>query len=80
MPTSNLPYEVVYEPGLSDSEFTVPEELKDEIEILHYNTLKGKPSAREKLVKMIQRYPKMPVLRNYLVTWHANKLPFCHDS
>lgn len=73
MKAGNRPYEVVYEPGSSDSEFTVPEELEDEIEILHYNVQKGKPSAREKLVKMIQRYPKLPLLRNYLVTWHANK-------
>ena len=44
----------------------VPYELDIQLEDLYKLASKGKESAIKKFIRLIDRYPKVPVLKNYL--------------
>ena len=50
----------------------VPYELDIQLEDLYKLALKGKESAIKKFIRLIDRYPKVPALKNYLSVLYSN--------
>lgn len=65
-------YEVVAEASVADTPYRVPEQLKQEVNDVSAELMKGRPATRERLTKLIMKYPAMPVWRNYLYTWYLS--------
>ncbi len=65
-------YEVVAEASVADTPYRVPEQLKQEVNDVSAELMKGRPATRERLTKLIMKHPGMPVWRNYLYTWYLS--------
>jgi tetratricopeptide (TPR) repeat protein len=65
-------YEVVAEASVADTPYRVPDQLKQEVNDVSAELMKGRPATRERLTKLIMKYPGMPVWRNYLYTWYLS--------
>jgi len=67
---ANKNYTVVSDLELVDRIIQVPEAIGEEIADLYERCEKGKPSAKEKVLKLVKRYPNAPAIKQLLVTWH----------
>jgi len=63
-------YQVVDDPDLVDIEWQIPPEIKRESDKLFFLCSNGKANAKERIERLIQQYPDIPPLRNYLISWY----------
>ena len=61
-------YEIINDPDYFDKENRVTPELKKELNTIYFDILKKKKKVIEKLLKLIEKYPDNPQLKNYLCT------------
>lgn len=59
-------YEITYEPILDRKYKRLPGHVKDAIERLHYDSQRKPEEAIPELCELIKKYPKVPMLYNYL--------------
>lgn len=63
-------YTITTDPKDSGAESGIPEELYRQMGVLHERALKGGNKNIEKLIRLIEQYPGVPQLKNYLsVAW-----------
>lgn len=65
-------YNITGDPAYMKDLFPVPPELERQLEDLHNVAVKGKQSSLKKFIKLVQKYPKVPVLKNYLSVLYMN--------
>ncbi len=70
METPDKNYSISSDHELVDSIMRIPEAIRDEVAELFVKCEKGKPSAKEKVLKLIKRYPRVPLIKQMLATWH----------
>ena len=64
-------YRITDDPEFSQNMFGIPAELQRELPALHHDALKGGERIIRRLKKLLERYPHVPVLKNYLsVAYH----------
>ena len=61
-------YEIIDDPDYFDKEYAITPELKNELNNLYFEILNGKKRVIDKLLKLIEKYPDNPQLKNYLCT------------
>src|SRR4051812_7257945 len=66
-------YRITESGSSADKEMRVPGAIADEMGDLYLKCIKGKTSVKERLVKLIGRYPNVPQLKYFLVKWHLAK-------
>ena len=65
-------YEITIDKDFIFDRFEVPPELQREFESLYHKALKGGENIIRRLNKLIERYPHVPQLKNYLSVAHHN--------
>jgi len=65
-------YEITDNEELIKTLQPIPAVLEDQLEDLFYLAQKGKKSSLRKFLKLVEKYPKVPVLKNYLSVLYSN--------
>jgi tetratricopeptide (TPR) repeat protein len=65
-------YEITGDENLHKKLQPIPYELDIQLDDLYYLALKGKKSAIKKFIRLIHKYPKVPMLKNYLSVLYSN--------
>ncbi len=65
-------YNITNDPSYISSIFHIPYELEIQLEDLHKLALKGKKSSIKKFTRLIEKYPNVPMLKNYLSTLYQS--------
>jgi hypothetical protein len=66
--TELISYNITGEPDLINTLFSIPYELEIQLQDLQKLALKGKKSSIKKFHRLIEKYPNVPILKNYLST------------
>ncbi len=66
----NLPYKVTYEGDEADNGLHYSPAIEDLIAKTHAATQRAKPKTLVKLQRLIKKYPRIPVFRNYLTNYY----------
>ena len=71
----NFEYEITDDPEFINELFRIPEEVQLQFPSLHAEALEGGEKVIGRLKKLIERYPGIPQLKNYLsVAYHSSGL------
>ncbi|VAW29413.1 hypothetical protein MNBD_BACTEROID07-163 [hydrothermal vent metagenome] len=65
-------YEITGDEYFMKTLYPVPDELDSQLEDLYHLALKGKQSAVKKFIRLIEKYPKVPALKNFLSVLYSN--------
>ncbi len=65
-------YEITDDENFMRTLYPVPDELEDQMEDLYHIALKGKESSVKKLIRLIEKFPKVPAFKNYLSVVYSN--------
>jgi hypothetical protein len=65
-------YEITSDKRFMDVEFGISPELEKQFESLHYSAAKGGEKIIKRLLGLIEKYPHVPHLKNYLMIAYAN--------
>ncbi len=65
-------YEITGDEGLHRKLHPIPYELDMQLDDLYKLAQKGKKSAIKKFIRLIHKYPKVPILKNYLSVLYSN--------
>ena len=67
-----LGYEITDDEHFMRTIYPVPDELEEQMEDLYHVAIKGKESSVKKLMRLIEKFPKVPALKNYLSVVYSN--------
>ena len=65
-------YEITTDPEFLNDKFGITPELFRQFETLHHKALKGGDKIIERLILLIEKYPQVPHLKNYLSVAYKN--------
>jgi SEC-C motif/Protein of unknown function (DUF1186) len=65
-------YEITCDPQYMNEKFGITPELSRQMEGLHYRVKKGGDKIIERLILLIEKYPGVPILKNYLSVAYMN--------
>jgi len=65
-------YEITTDPEFLNKKFGITPELFRQFETLHHKALKGDDKIIERLILLIEKYPQVPHLKNYLSVAYKN--------
>ncbi|OFY21242.1 MAG: hypothetical protein A2W98_14750 [Bacteroidetes bacterium GWF2_33_38] len=65
-------YKITSDENYINNLFPIPHELNIQLADLHYLAQKGKESSIKKFVRLIEKYPQVPTLKNYLSVTYQN--------
>jgi hypothetical protein len=65
-------YEITTDPEFMNDKFGITPELFRQFETLHHKALKGGSKIIERLILLIEKYPDVPQLKNYLSVAYIN--------
>ena len=65
-------YEITTDPEFLNEKFGITPELFRQFETLHHKALKGGDKVIERLIPLIEKYPQVPHLKNYLPVTYKN--------
>ena len=65
-------YEITGDENFSREWNPIPHSLDFQLDDLYELALKGKKSAVKKFIKLIEKYPRVPMLKNYLSVLYSN--------
>ncbi len=65
-------YEITSDEDFSKKLYPIPYDLDIQIDELYDLALKGKKSAIKKFIRLIGKYPRVPMLKNYLSVLYSN--------
>ena len=65
-------YEITDDQNITRKIHPIPPELDEQLDDLYQHASKGKRSAVKKLIRLIEKYPGVPVLKNYLSALYSN--------
>ncbi len=66
-------YRIVTDEPSSDKAVRVPDVISVELGDLFEGALKGKASTKDRLGKLINKYPNVPILKYFLANWYVTK-------
>jgi hypothetical protein len=64
--------EITTDPNYTMTLFPVPEVIKEQLEELYCLAEKGKKSSLRRFLHLVDKYPKIPILKNYLSVLYKN--------
>lgn len=65
-------YEITTDKSFMDVEFGITPDLQKQFETLHYGAAKGGEKIIKQLLGLIEKYPNVPHLKNYLMVAYSN--------
>ena len=65
-------YEITTDKNFMDVEFGISPDLHKQLESLYYGTAKGGEKIIKRLLGLIEKYPHVPHLKNYLMVAYSN--------
>lgn len=67
-----LGYKIVFDGDFGRELYPIPDDLEDQMDELYSLATKGKKSGIKKFTRLIEKYPQVPALKNYLTVLYNN--------